>query len=298
MPTRLTLDALSVLDAIARRGSFAGAAEDLHRVPSAITYAVHKLEQELALRLFDRSGHRARLTADGEQLLAAGRELLHAADGVDALARRLAGGWEAELTLLLGRLLPPEPLLPLLATFYRETPGPRLWLIEERGAGVREGGGRADLVIGTEGPPAPAWATRPFGTVDFVFVCAPGHPLATIVEPLPPAVWCTHRQVMVSDGAPAATWRAPGAAAFGEVLGVPTYPAQLAALRAGLGVGFVPRPWLEAERDAGALIAKAVAEPPPAVTLHLAWRRGPVGRALQWFLHALEAYPLPAPRSA
>ncbi|TCO83423.1 LysR family transcriptional regulator [Plasticicumulans lactativorans] len=298
MPTRLTLDALIVLDAIARRGSFAGAAEDLHRVPSAITYAVHKLEQELALQLFDRSGHRARLTADGEQLLAAGRELLHAADGVDALARRLAGGWEAELALLLGRLLPPESLLPLLAAFYREAPGTRLWLIEERGAGVREGDGRADLVIGTSGPPAPAWATRPFGTVDFVFACAPGHPLATIVEPLPPAVWCTHRQVMVSDGAPAATWRACGAVAFGELLGVPTYPAQLAALRAGLGVGFVPRPWFEAARDAGGLVAKAVTEPPPAVTLHLAWRRGPAGRALQWFLHALEACPLPALRPA
>jgi len=37
---RLSLDALLVLDAIDRKGSFAAAATELHRVPSAITYAV------------------------------------------------------------------------------------------------------------------------------------------------------------------------------------------------------------------------------------------------------------------
>ena len=44
---RLTLDALAVLDAIDRRGSFAAAAEELHRVPSAVTYQVQKLEEDL-----------------------------------------------------------------------------------------------------------------------------------------------------------------------------------------------------------------------------------------------------------
>ncbi len=41
---RLSLDALLVLDAIERKGSFAAAAHELHRVPSAITYTVQKLE--------------------------------------------------------------------------------------------------------------------------------------------------------------------------------------------------------------------------------------------------------------
>ena len=50
---RLTLDALAVLDAIDRQGSFAAAAEELHRVPSAMTYAVQKLEADLDVLLFD-----------------------------------------------------------------------------------------------------------------------------------------------------------------------------------------------------------------------------------------------------
>ncbi len=43
----LTLDALQLVDAIDRRGSFAGAAAELGRVPSAVTYAVRKLEDDL-----------------------------------------------------------------------------------------------------------------------------------------------------------------------------------------------------------------------------------------------------------
>jgi DNA-binding transcriptional LysR family regulator len=44
MTLKLSLEALQVLDAIDRKGSFAAAAEDFHRVPSAVTYSVRLLE--------------------------------------------------------------------------------------------------------------------------------------------------------------------------------------------------------------------------------------------------------------
>ncbi|WP_421165267.1 LysR family transcriptional regulator, partial [Aeromonas dhakensis] len=53
----LTLEAIRVLDAIDRRGSFAAAADELGKVPSALSYTVQKLEDELDAMLFDRSGH-------------------------------------------------------------------------------------------------------------------------------------------------------------------------------------------------------------------------------------------------
>ena len=53
---RLSLEFLQVLDAIDRKGSFAAAAEDLHRVPSAITYSVRQLEESLGIEVFDRRG--------------------------------------------------------------------------------------------------------------------------------------------------------------------------------------------------------------------------------------------------
>jgi DNA-binding transcriptional LysR family regulator len=65
MSLRLSLEAIEVLDAIARKGSFAAAAESLFRVPSAVTYTVRKLEDDLGVSLFNRTGHRAELTEAG-----------------------------------------------------------------------------------------------------------------------------------------------------------------------------------------------------------------------------------------
>jgi DNA-binding transcriptional LysR family regulator len=56
---RLSLETLQVIDAIDRKGSFAAAAAELHRVPSAITYSVRQLEEGLGIAIFDRAGHRA-----------------------------------------------------------------------------------------------------------------------------------------------------------------------------------------------------------------------------------------------
>ncbi len=55
--TKLSLDALEVLKALERRGSYAAAATELFRVPSAITYAMRKLEDDLGVTIFDRRGH-------------------------------------------------------------------------------------------------------------------------------------------------------------------------------------------------------------------------------------------------
>jgi DNA-binding transcriptional LysR family regulator len=65
---RLTLDALQVLDAIARCGTFAAAAGELHRTTSTLSYTVKKLEDDLGVQLFDRSGYRATLTNAGHLL--------------------------------------------------------------------------------------------------------------------------------------------------------------------------------------------------------------------------------------
>src|SRR5258708_9537498 len=95
----LSLESLQVLDAIDRKGSFAGAAEDLHRVPSAITYSIRQLEESLGIDLFDRSGHRAVLNAAGRELLSEGRRLLRAAADLECPVQQLAKGWETGLPL-------------------------------------------------------------------------------------------------------------------------------------------------------------------------------------------------------
>src|SRR5476651_2382736 len=110
---RLSLESLQVLDAIDRKGSFAAAAEDLHRVPSAITYSVRQLEEALEIELFDRRGHRAVLTDAGRELLAEGRRLLQAAADLECRVQQVAKGWESELRIAVDTLVGLDKLFAL-----------------------------------------------------------------------------------------------------------------------------------------------------------------------------------------
>src|SRR5215467_9805585 len=116
--TRLSLDSLQVIDAIDRKGSFAAAAEDLHRVPSAVTYSVRQLEEGLGIELFDRSGHRAVLTDAGRELLNEGRRLLQAAADLECRVQQVAKGWESELRIAVDTVIGLDRLYGLVAEFY------------------------------------------------------------------------------------------------------------------------------------------------------------------------------------
>ena len=192
---KLTLDALNVLDAIDRSGSFAAAAESLYRVPSAISYTIQKLEQDLGTAIFDRSGHRAVLTPAGKTLLKEGRRLLFAAHELEGQVKRIATGWETELRIAMDTIIPASSLLPLIADFYTEhtsaksdcpaaqNKGTQLQLQQEVLGGTWDAlvSNRVDLVIGASGE-APAGAGyRHFSLCEFnmVFAVAPNHPLAT-----------------------------------------------------------------------------------------------------------------------
>lgn len=56
---------LEVVDAVARTGSFSAAAQELHRVPSAVSYTVRQLETWLAVSLFERRHRDVELTEAG-----------------------------------------------------------------------------------------------------------------------------------------------------------------------------------------------------------------------------------------
>src|SRR3712207_4721026 len=76
----LTLDQMRVFAAVADSGSFRAAAARLSRAQSAVSHAVATLEGQLGLAVFDRSGHRPRLTPEGRALLAEVRAILTKVD--------------------------------------------------------------------------------------------------------------------------------------------------------------------------------------------------------------------------
>lgn len=292
MRPELSLDALLVVDAIARRGSFAAAAEELHRVPSSITYAVQRLEEGLGVRLFDRQGRRARLTPAGEELLRQGRDLLQLADQTARSVRQVATGWEAELRIAVGDLIPFERVLDLCQAFHAVSETTRLRISTEVLGGAWDAlvTGRADLVIGApgEGPSGGGYAVHPLGEVEFVFAVAPDHPLADAPEPLSHDRIRRHRVVAAADSSRGLPPRTVGLLPGQPVFTVPDLQRKREAQIKGLGVGYLPRHMIAEDLAAGRLVVKATEE--GASTRHplsYAWRAGNKGRALAWFRQQL-----------
>lgn len=289
---RLTLDALTVLDAIDRKGSFAAAGEELHRVPSAMTYAVQKLEEDLDVLLFDRSGHRAQLTEAGRQLLSEGRHLLHAAAELETRVKRVATGYEVELRIVVNDVIPMERLYPLLQDFYREDCGTRLRLLVEVYGGAWDAlaGNRADLVIGAtgEGPAGGGYATRPLGAIQWQFMVAPTHPLARTPEPLRPEDILMYRSIAAADSSRNLPPHTSGLLTGQDVLTVPDIRYKIEFQRAGLGVGYLPVHLVRQEVESGQLVVKQTLEPKPGLSMFTAWRSADRGKALRWFINRLE----------
>lgn len=285
---RLNLDHLLVIDSIERYGSFASAAEALHRVPSALTYSVQKLEQDLAVQLFDRSGHRAVLTSAGQELLREGRHLLHAARELEERVKRVAAGVETELRIAVSDLIALPVLYAALQDFYAQSFGTRLRILTEVYGGCWDAlvNGRADLVIGApnEGPAGGGYVAHPLGVVEFVFAIAPQHPLAAYVEPLQAVDILQYRAVTAADSSRHLPPRTSGLLNGQDVLTVPNMTAKLLAHQSGLGVGYLPKQIALREVAAGRLVIKAVAEPKSESQFFMAWLSHHQGPALQWMV--------------
>ncbi|WP_455218297.1 LysR family transcriptional regulator [Kaarinaea lacus] len=288
----LTLDALTVLDAIDRKGSFAAAAEEIYRVPSAISYTVQKLEQDLDITIFDRSGHRASLTPAGRALLEEGRHLLRAARDLENHVKRISTGWEAELNIAVEAIISVEALLPLVKEFYSENSGTRIQLRNEVLAGSWDAlaTGRADIIIGAvgDGLPEGNYNSMPLGEITMVFVVSPDHLLASHEEPVSSANIRKHRAVAIADSSLHLARRSSGLLTGQDVLTVPDMETKIQAQINGLGVGYIPEHLIRSEISEGKLVVKHVENEAIQREALIAWRSDHQGNALKWFRKKLE----------
>ncbi len=297
MPTPrevLTPDTLALLQAVARSGSFAAAARELGLVPSAVTYRVRQVEDALDALLFDRSSRQARLTDAGTELLREGERLLNEVDAVANRVRRVATGWESQITVVFDTVVCLPTLMELAGDFLAVAPQTRLRLREEALSGTLEAlvSGQADLALGVSMEPGTSAGihSKPLGELPFVYAVAPHHPLASVPEPLGDEVLLRHRAVAVADSVQRGSGLTLGLLAGQDVLTVPTMQAKLDAQLRGLGAGFLPEPMARPHIEAGHLVARQVQRPSRIVRPSYAWRdAGGPGRGLQWWLDKLES---------
>lgn len=117
----MELSQLKMLNAVARTGSIARAAEQLHCVPSNITNRLKQLESELGTPLFNRVGRGLKISAAGEVFLGYSERILTL---VDEAKRAVDDQAEPSGVLRLGAIesCAGGRLPPLLAQYHRRYP--------------------------------------------------------------------------------------------------------------------------------------------------------------------------------
>jgi DNA-binding transcriptional LysR family regulator len=298
----LTPDALAMLHAIEKAGSFAAAARVLGVVPSALTYRVRQIEDALDVLLFNRSSRQAKLTAAGVELLREGERLLADIDAIANRVKRVATGWESQFTIAVDGIIDRTTVMELCESFLALNAPTRLKLREETLTGTLAAltSGQADLALGipgilSEGGASLGIHSQSLGTMKFVFAMAPNHPLAKAPEPLTDALIRQHRAVAVADSVQSGTGMTIGLLPGQDVFTVSNMDRKIDAQLRGMGVGFVPelmaQPWI----TTGRLVTREVERPRRESDVSYAWRipdgsegeRG--GRALQWWLQQLKS---------
>ncbi|WP_320822985.1 LysR substrate-binding domain-containing protein [Reinekea sp.] len=285
----ITLDLLKALDAIDQRGSFAAAAQALHKVPSALSYTIQKVEQDLGLKLFDRSGHRAKLTAAGNVILVEGRLILRDIENLAFSAQQIAHGWEPVITLSIDTLFSSSGLFPLIQRFNQAHPFIKVNLLTGSLSGTWEPllNRTADLVIASAqtDPKQEGFDNRTLGSVTMMFAVNRSHPLADHACVVTEAMIDAYPVIVVRDSSLLLTPMTLGWTRQTKVITVASMDEKIAAQKAGLGVGYLPQHRIEAELERGELIALKIDS--NTFEAQVAWRKGATGPALQWLLNEL-----------
>ena len=298
----LSLDQLRVLVAIADTGSFSAAGRRLRRAQSAISQAVAGLEAVQGVQLFDRGGHRPRLTEVGRLLVDQARMVLASAARFEAVAANTRSGLEPELALAIDPLVPSAPLIESLRALREAFPDlPVSFSTEGLGGAERKlRDGSAALAICLLLPiPSNDIAALALLGMKLLPVVAPFHPLAKLGQPVTVGDLEPHVQLVLSDPVnPAGPSYGLASARLWRFVDLQR---RLDMLLAGFGWCRMPEHLVAGPLSEGKLVRLDILDEPGAGELVIyaaRMRDRPLGPAGQWFLNDLRARLVDSPSAA
>jgi DNA-binding transcriptional LysR family regulator len=179
---KLDLDSIRVLQTIVEQGSFAAAAKSLHRAQSAVSYQIKKLEEVLALEIFDRSEYRAVLTPSGRTILNEGNRLLTQAKHIEELAKQLNQEWEPSFEVVIDGILEISPIMSTMKSLLAENIPTKISLTMEYLGGVqyRFNKNKADLMLVKNFKNSAHLLAKPLKEVECLMCVSQSHPLAKL----------------------------------------------------------------------------------------------------------------------
>ncbi|MBF7955210.1 DNA-binding transcriptional activator PunR [Rahnella victoriana] len=280
--------ALDVVDAVARTGSFSAAAQDLHRVPSAISYTVRQLEQWLAVPLFERRHRDVVLTPAGKVFVDEARILTKKMIATRRQCQQVANGWRGELRVAVDRIVKPARTRRLVLDFYRHFPDTELIIHSEVFNGVWDAlvDGRADVAIGATRaiPVGGRFSFRDMGFMDWHCVVSPQHPLAQLSGALRDDQLRPYPALCLEDTSRTLPKRDTWTLDNQRRLVVPDWTCALECLTEGLCVGMMPAhrviPWIEQNKLQVLTLENRFPDSPCCLT----WDQSNPSPSLAWLL--------------
>lgn len=251
---RSTAEQWAVLSAVVELGSYAKAAEALHRSQPAVSYAIAHLQEALGVKLLEIQGRRAVLTAHGDTLLRRARTVLRELDTVERLAGVLKRGWEPQLRLVVDAAFPRQRLLQIVSEAQSRCADTQLQLEDAVLSGAEEAisEGTADVVVTTVVPPGAlgTWLLD----VTFIAVANPTHALLKLERALSAEDLEHHTQAVVRDSGRLHP-RDAGWLGSQSRCTVTSVDSSLALVRAGLAFAWLPEHLVAEPLRAGELRA-------------------------------------------
>jgi DNA-binding transcriptional LysR family regulator len=290
----VSLDQIRTFIAAADAGSFSAAGRRLGRAQSVVSQTMANLEAQLGVTLFDRSRRSPVLTAIGQALLADARVAVDGVDQFKARARGLAGGLEAELSIVVDVLFPIDVLTSAVSALRDAFPGMPLRLyVEALGAVIAPVlDGRCTLaVVGSLPILPPGLSREALLSVEMGMFAAPTHPLGRLSGPVPLETLAQHVQLVLTDRTAMTQGREFGVFSA-QTWRLADLGAKHAFLRSGLGWGSLPLGVAAADVARGALVELVIAEAPthgyrlPMSALYPADK--PPGPAGRWLIERLK----------
>jgi DNA-binding transcriptional LysR family regulator len=250
----VTLDQLRAFVAVVEEGSFSAAARKLRRVQSAISTSMANLEDQLGVPLWNRSTKIARLTDQGQAVLAAVRRVLAEVDGLRRLTAGMALGLEASVSLCVDAFFPLRALIDLCAGFAQAFPAVDLRVDTQVLSAVSERVLRGEASLGVVSPAGllPGLEAHSLSPIRMIPVVSPEHPLARIAGRVASRHFADATQIVLSE-------RGDGAVTDQGVLSLRTWRVgdlytKHELLRAGLGWGNLPEHLVRADLKAQRLV--------------------------------------------
>ncbi|GAA5135184.1 LysR substrate-binding domain-containing protein [Thalassotalea piscium] len=284
----ISVEALLVLDAIEYRGSYAAAAEQLNKVPSALSYIVQKLEEQLNVTIFQRQGRRAVLTPAGKHLLSEGRKVLHTINALAEQTQTMANGWEPKIRIACDSIINIKPVFAGIQQFLALHENIEFDIQEEVMNGTWEAlvEDKVDLVIGAPAPVPNQKGIRAIkiGQLDSVLVMSKSHPLFQDLSHANKAMTTNelikYRSIVVHDSSlhdiPWSINMIKGSQHFF----VSSITQKVAAIIAGIGIGHLPKATAQQHINDGTLVEIDLAEQPSPQDIYMAWKITNKGKGL------------------